>query len=145
VQPPQEASLSVRMQVSTLRRSPRLRHTLACMATPEQIEMVKSHLSKHAKNVNCPVCNTDKWYIAGPAMAPLWDNQKNLMLNSSIPMILLICEQCSYIRSFAYFGIDEVAAAKAEKRRIDLEEKAAQKAAEPLKKAASQKESNNVG
>lgn len=68
-------------------------------------------IAKHldAKGMaGCPICGAKRWSIAGPVAPHLYDPAtKTIRDDASIPLVLVICDDCSFVRTFAWNLIRE--------------------------------------
>ena len=66
-----------------------------------QTEIVKKWLeSKHASFI-CPVCSHNTWSPGDLVVAPRFASGSTEIGGQVIPMVQVICTNCSYIRFFA--------------------------------------------
>lgn len=58
---------------------------------------------------NCPACRQNNWGMEGPVGVQLVkETPRGLNLeNQGLPVVLLVCSNCAYLQSFAWFPLRE--------------------------------------
>jgi hypothetical protein len=67
---------------------------------PEMIEKIKTWVNSKAPNLRCPVCGTSNWNVPELVAAPIFQNG-GIYFGSVVPLIPLVCTNCSHTLLFA--------------------------------------------
>jgi hypothetical protein len=71
----------------------------------EDLQRLRAHYAQHAKagSATCPICGGTSWTADGPVAVPTYVADFGVMdTNKGVPMMLLICGTCFFVRHFAW-------------------------------------------
>lgn len=63
------------------------------------------YLRKRAKDLACPVCHTYQWNVTGIVDLDAGHLGEDDLGSIVLPVIVTVCEQCSYVRQFAWGAV----------------------------------------
>lgn len=67
-------------------------------------------INEKAVNHNCPVCNHNNWTTGPQLVTPMTHADSGIMIGgASLPMALLLCNNCAFVRHFAAIPIGLIA------------------------------------
>jgi hypothetical protein len=67
----------------------------------EEADLLRKHLAKYNK-LSCPICGKKTWSIDGPVVAVYYNmDLKAVITTDGIPMVVLTCLECWFVRQFA--------------------------------------------
>lgn len=75
----------------------------------KDLRVLREHYGKHATagSAKCPICGGVSWTVDGPVAAPAYIPDFDAIDTSkSVPMMLLICKTCFFVRHFAWRPIN---------------------------------------
>ena len=77
----------------------------------EDKNLMLRHLARFQQQSGCPVCHTATWHMHGPIAWPILDREDGqLSLGmEAIPVVVLRCATCSFMRPFAWQPIKDKA------------------------------------
>jgi hypothetical protein len=72
----------------------------------EDLEKLKAHLSRFPKQT-CPSCRNTTWAVGGiiTGLTVRSADMRTVMGGPNVPLVLLICRRCFYVRHFAWVPI----------------------------------------
>jgi hypothetical protein len=70
----------------------------------EDLQRIREHLAEMGGAPTCPVCQTKSWLLTGPVSLPVAFHGVLGALGAvdTMPMMLLVCQKCSYVLQFAW-------------------------------------------
>ena len=88
-------------------------YVAAMPLSPQDFEIFTDHHLQW-EGMECPVCKTSGWQIGYIATAPLYTLEDGVAVYqpTGIPLVLLTCNTCFYVRQFAWRPIQERAEAR---------------------------------
>jgi hypothetical protein len=77
--------------------------------SPEEFQIFLQHMEKFPDQ-KCPVCGTTSWGTIGLEAAPPFLASINAVQPAGtggkvMPVVVIACKTCAYVRSFAWFAI----------------------------------------
>jgi len=74
--------------------------------SPEELEALRKHLEAFRGSEVCSVCKNNTWEVQGPlVMFPISHEGVELTSGPTIPLVILCCNRCFNVRTFAWAGI----------------------------------------
>lgn len=76
---------------------------------PDDLAKFNAHMAKFRKQnaAVCPICGANRWVVDGPVAALRYEHgpPAQISIQGGPPVILAICENCFFVRQFAWLPI----------------------------------------
>lgn len=77
------------------------------MLSELDLAKLRAHLASVQKHGGCPVCGSTEWSASGPEIAAgNWEPGGTVTRFRAIPLVVLVCKRCFYVRHFAWVPME---------------------------------------